>query len=500
MTSSPPSRELNQLEWLSVSYLCLPILVFLLGWLRWPYALILGLLTLIGWATVSHRRTLNWPSLNRWGWLGITIVACAWVALSGLVSPFFLNADWLVRMSVLRDLTVGGWPVGYGTLDADHQNLLLRLPMGYYLVPALLGKVLGGTEAAGRWMLALWTVLGAFLFLAMTVANSQGEGRWRGLWIPLLLAVGFSGMDVIGGLVHRHGWPPTGAHIEWWAELFQYSSNTTQLFWVPNHSLPGWIAGLLIWRHREQGLSLGASALLMLGVVTWAPLVAVGLAPLLFVCSLRGQTWMGWVREWGRLDVLALLLPGFFMARFITFGVPSEAAGTLAEAGPLGPVVARLVMFSLLEWALLAWVIFRAGERSWVFWLAAAELLLLPLLRFGPGNDIVMRGGIPALTIMMCAAMTLLSQHAPKHRSFQWATWFILAAGAVTPYQEISRVLAEGDRFESQGQTFIQINGAPWHYVGQLPDDSWMGKVLELPALLLPVDQKPHEPPCTKGC
>jgi hypothetical protein len=183
--------------------------------------------------------------------------------------------------------------------------------------------------------------------------------------------------------------------------------------------------------------------------------------------------------------VLALLLPGFFMARFITFGVPSEAAGTLAEAGPLGPVVARLVMFSLLEWALLAWVVFRAGERSWVFWLAAAELLLLPLLRFGPGNDIVMRGGIPALTIMMCAAMTLLSQHAPKHRSFQWATWFILAAGAVTPYQEISRVLVEGDRFESQGQNFIQINGTPWHYIGEL-QGTWLSHVLESPKITLP--------------
>jgi len=26
-------------------------------------------------------------------------------------------------------------------------------------------------------------------------------------------------------------------HLEWWAGRYQYSSMTTQLFWVPNHAL-----------------------------------------------------------------------------------------------------------------------------------------------------------------------------------------------------------------------------------------------------------------------
>ena len=29
------------------------------------------------------------------------------------------------------------------------------------------------------------------------------------------------------------------SHLEWWAGKYQYSSTTTQLFWVPNHAPRG---------------------------------------------------------------------------------------------------------------------------------------------------------------------------------------------------------------------------------------------------------------------
>ncbi len=163
------ARHLDRLEWLAVSYLFLPVLLFFLGWLRWPFAPILSGLAAIGWALTPWKRSLARPRLSWGGVLLVLGVAGLWVAMSGLVPPFHLNDDWVGnKLSAFRDLTVGQWPVGYGSLDRAHQNLNLRFPMGFYLFPALLAKALGGSEAIGRWLLVPWTLLGVVLFAVLT--------------------------------------------------------------------------------------------------------------------------------------------------------------------------------------------------------------------------------------------------------------------------------------------------------------------------------------------
>ncbi len=150
-------------------------------------------------------------------------VAGLWVAMSGLVPPFHLNDDWQFRMSVLRDLSLGDWPVGYESPDQAHQNLILRFPMGFYLVPALLAKALGGSEAIGRWLLVPWTILGVVLFAVLTLTATLPQTRpirITHLIGPLLLLIGFSGMDLLGWLLMRRAWPPQGAHIEWLGRLW----------------------------------------------------------------------------------------------------------------------------------------------------------------------------------------------------------------------------------------------------------------------------------------
>lgn len=478
----PDNRQLDRLELVAISYLFLPILILLLGWLDWPFAIGLGFLASLSWVFVAQRhRPLSSP-INRWHWIIIACLAILWVSLSGLAGHFHLNTDWDFRMSVLHDLTAGSWPVGYGIFEGH--EIILRLPMGYYLTPALIGKLLGGSEEAARWALWAWTSLGGALFMGLAIHSLPAP---RHTWQTAALLLGvvfFSGMDIVGTLMRDHAWPVPGMHLEWWAELFQYSSNTTLMFWVPNHALPGWLGAVLIWRHRDSGLDLAAAGLLMLSVVIWAPLVAVGLFPLVLVCTLRGVTLRDWRQAWIQPAVLCMLPPALLAMRFITFGVPPEAAGTLSEAGALGPVLIRLLIFSLLEWGFLAWLVLRTDYRHPLVWAAVLELLLLPGLRFGPGNDIVMRGGIPALTLLMMAVLMVLTRPPTRDRSAQVAITCCLLIGAVTPYEEIYRSFYPSPRYESQGRHFVERNGLPWHYVGALNHHPWLPLVLSKPAVL----------------
>ena len=169
----------------------------------------------------------------------------------------FANADWHLRDAVLHDLVVGRWPLGYGPLQG--QDTLLRAPLGYYLPAALIGKW-GGLPRA-HFAMAAWTALGATLFLLQVLSLTPARAG------PALTAAAvvvlFSGFDIIGSLFDvphfiAH-WDVT-RHLEWWAASYQYSSMTTQLFWVPNHALGGWLTMGLLCRAGGDGSRAAAAA------------------------------------------------------------------------------------------------------------------------------------------------------------------------------------------------------------------------------------------------
>ena len=437
MAAPAASREFDGLEFLAAAYLLLPLLVFLLGWLRWPYALALGLSLLPALYRAWQSRQRGAAMLSRPEWLGVAGVTIVWVSMAGLMPGFFLNLDWLTRMSVLRDLVVGSWPVGYSLPGSE---LILRCPLGYYMVPALIGKL---TSLHGaRIALWCWTALGTALFLALMLGAKADRkpGAWRS---ALLIAVFFSGMDILGWMISNPAGVQFGTHIEWWAKLFldgstiQYSSQTTQLFWVPNHCLPGWLVAAVAWRHRQRGMAVAPAALLLLATVFWAPLVAVGAAPLLFWCVWRALGWRQLALHSLHWPVLLLLPCGLLVARFLTMGVAPVGAGQASAQ------FIDAVFFSLLEWGLLAWAVLARGERAPLLLLALLELLLLPFLHYGDANDLVMRGSIPGLAILMMATIETW-QSTPSARRMAIAV--LLLIGAVTPLLEFERAFVSGPR------------------------------------------------------
>ncbi|MGW8394655.1 hypothetical protein [Pseudoduganella sp. HUAS MS19] len=464
------ARELDLLELLAVAYLILPLLVFLLGWLRLPYALPLSLALLPALSRIWQTRQRCAVLLSRRELLAAAGVTVVWVSLSGLLPGFFLNLDWLTRMSVLRDLVVGAWPVAYKLPDGE---LILRCPLGYYMVPALVGKL--SSLQGARIALWLWTALGTalFLFLLLGANAARKPGAWRS---ALLIAVFFSGMDILGWLISSPLKLEAGTHIEWWAVMngsqVQYSANTTQLFWVPNHCLPGWLLALVAWRHRRHGLSVPAAALLLLATAFWAPLVALGVAPLLLWCVWRGLGWRQLALHSLRLPVLALLPAGLLVVRYMTMGVAQADTSGAAPA----PIYA-IIMFSVLEWGLLAWAVLARSERSPLLMLALLELLLLPFLHFGPANDLVMRASIPALAILMVATIEAWQTTLPPLRRAAIAALLVL--GSVTPLLELQRAFQSGPRYVHEQANFIDVSGAGvWHYLSPLtrPDIKGMFK------------------------
>ncbi|AWN54118.1 hypothetical protein [Methylobacterium sp. 17Sr1-1] len=203
--------------------------------------------------------------------------------LGGEGHLFFANDDWLLRDAVLRDLVAEPWPVGY--LYAGDPTML-RAPLGMYLLPAAVGKVLGlyGAHAA---LLAQNALLFGCLFYGFArLAPTHRQGL-----ALMAIFVAFSGWDVVGAW--KLGGPLTpGIHLEQWLGNLQFSSHVTQLFWVPNHAASGWIfvGACCLWRTAVLRAS---SLAVVFGLcVFWSPLSTIGALPFLLL-ALAGDARAG---------------------------------------------------------------------------------------------------------------------------------------------------------------------------------------------------------------
>lgn len=75
-------------------------------------------------------------------------------------------------------------------------------------------------------------VSGADLLLLLAVVQVQALCK---VCLSLVVFLLFSGMDVLMARYNPEAWRH---QIEWWAQCYQFSSNTTCLFWVYNQAVP----------------------------------------------------------------------------------------------------------------------------------------------------------------------------------------------------------------------------------------------------------------------
>jgi len=240
---------MKYLHRITILYLIIPFIIFCMGWLRLSVAI--PATAIILWATwllLKQDSRAQLPISNSQFPFYLLLITGIWVLLSGVGGYTFQNWDHNWRNAVLHDLISYDWPVFYSTPESGPVKMLVYY-VGYWLPSALVGKLLGWQAA--NFFLFLWTWLGIFL-VALHLASALKTSTVK----AILLLIFFSGMDVLGTLFLSPEYPtlfPAVTHLEIWNGSLQYSSFTTQLFWVFNQSVPAWlcIAAIITLSNRE---------------------------------------------------------------------------------------------------------------------------------------------------------------------------------------------------------------------------------------------------------
>jgi len=500
--TSEPASALDPLDRIAIAYLTLPPAIFLLGWFEWWVAVPLMVCMAYSLRPILTARAATSPTPTAIRLpvtsLQLTVavaVGCGWTLLGGTDHLAFANADWHIRDAVLHDLVASPWPVGYGLLDGKES--LLRAPVAFYLPAALVGKVLG--LATAHVAMGIWTATGATLFLLQVL--SLTPSRLRVALTVSAVVVLFSGLDIIGSLLNdgprfRYDWNIT-THIEWWAGKFQYSSMTTQLFWVPNHALGGWLTIGLLFRHpRSAQLNL-LLPIVVVAAALWSPLTALGLVPFVLwrvaADSWRERSWR-WVNPmvWAPAAAIGLVISAYLVLD--PGRLPKGVA--VGRQDDLLMDLLQQAQFFLLEAGIIGAAILVLHRSSQVA-LALAILALLPLVYLGPANDLVMRASIPSLAILTIASCLALIEPAADKKRFRYKGVLagLLLIGAVTPVEEIARAVLLPAWPVNMTATLIGADCGHFspHYVARLGDE-------EIGHLMRPMHRIPLGPQGPASC
>ncbi len=388
---------------------------------------------------------------SRAGWLAtrvdpMTFALCAVVAialclLGGEGHFFYANFDWLTRDALLADLVRRPFPVLY---DYQGSEFMLRAPLGMYMAPALIGKLLGLRAAH----LALLAQNAAILTLTLTVFASQAPAR-KGVF--LFIFVAFSGVEIVVRLMDVAAtyassgtlpWPVRAhEHLAWWNPFFQYTANLTQIFWVPNHAFPGWWLAALGLLHARREIDSAILIVAFAFLFFWSPLAAAGAMPIVGYLVLR--------RDFAHVLGARVIVPCLVALCFLPLVAYLGAdAGTVPQrwlflmSGFWMVYVAFIVI--QIPQAAVVWALRRELDpavRTLVA-LAVALLLLIPFYRLGGNNDFAMRASITPLALLAFAFASIAADLKPRDgvgRVVAVVTIVILSA--VTPALEVQRAL-----------------------------------------------------------
>ncbi len=461
----------------AIVYLALPVALFFLTWFKLAYAVPLAIAALAGLPMLRH---LSPAKLSSRAVVLAVIVALAWASLSGAGHFFYEGQalNWPVRDAVLRDLVLYDHPVAYGGNDSS--VTILRAPIAYYMVPALLARLAGVTQSF--LLLYLWTALGVAIFLMQLLEGPLDMTR---LLLSLAVVVLFSGMDL---LAPPEMVPGPGGQGSWQAFFYQSTYNANLLLGFPNHGIPGWLATALLYRCRDDGRFAALAAWLGALTLLWSPLVSIGLLPFFAGLAWRRLRAGDLRRLLSLVNLVAAPLVVAASALYLML-----AAGTIVTTGttatPLAPdwqaFLPIYAQFVLLEFAVLALALLyghRGAIEPVYFTIAIASLLILPWFHFGPNNDLVTRGSIPAMTMLM---LTVLDGWARPLRigGRGIAVTVVLLVGAVIPVIRMGFVFSKPAwQPDLQHSLYEVAQGNSPNYLAVLDRNSLLARLLKVPA------------------
>lgn len=464
--------NLKTLNQLSIVYISIPLLVFLMTWLKSYIAIISSALLIYaiycGYFKnnkIYLKNLLNSKSIL----IIVLLISFLWCYFAGIGGFWYQSNDHHWRNAIFRDLINYSWPVYYKTVD-----VAMSYYIGFWLPAAIITKICSFIFShissypqhfsffIGNELLFFYSALGLFLIF-MNLLFAVKARKTGKVLLAVSIFIFFSGMDIVGALwpiFYEDTYSFSHLHLEWWSlYVGQYSSNTTVLFWVFNQGIPAWLLTLMFYNNRKNVEIYGLLALLCFFC---APLPFVGLSIFLMIyfvkdfilkCK-RGKTGDYLTKVFSVENIIAIAFITPIVLLYLTSNVAinpdhSFISTHVSLHGRRGSVVLNyfivlFLYFLLLEVLVYLIPIYKQYKKNIMYYVIFLFLVSWPVLIMRKQTEFCMRSSIPMLLILCLFVIKyLFRKYNFKRNKIRYLFLCLcLIIGSVTPIFEFSRGVA----------------------------------------------------------
>lgn len=452
------SRKIDLFILAGFAYLILPFFFFL----AYLEPLLLSLLVPMTWIGIILSRSdnkvykLDKISITQ-RWL-IIFSILVFVLLGGFpqLIGFEQLFDWQKHNTILSDLIKTSWPVVYP--DGSFLNYYL----GIYLVPAFVGKLMGGFTI-GKIFLSIWILIGLIVSVQLIynyLFKVMKDSRFVIFGLILLLLL--SGVDWLQYYINNGYLPRTAEHIEWsyriyfdgvYRGFFQYSSMVTLITHVPQHLYPAVIGICLTLLTKRYYI------LLIPVLLIWSPFSAIGVGLAMLLIK--------------RKDILKFEY--LFYSFLLTVPVAvfflhhNRIDGGLFVTTSISRYLIFLAfeLLPIMTLTILSWSNLKKTEKI-VQFSCLMLLCVFPLFRYGSMtiNDVFVRSAFPLFLLATIIPLAYINKYSLVKIAIVIIVWSL---GLATPIFEFLRI-QPGRGYQEPMDSILEIRG------GKAVHDQYLGR------------------------
>ena len=329
----------------------------------------------------------------------------------GVIGFFPQSGDMFGRNAMFRDLIIYEWPVIYEKTGA------VVYYTGYWLVPALIGKVAGYT--IGQIALLLWGALGLMLTALLLILYLRPS---KSIYIHLILGV----MITFSPLLVNIGTS--------FAPYLEYMSNNMQLCWVQNQSVAMWLM-VILFMHQKNTRNF---AFLGLSVTLASPYTIIGMFPFMLLevyKQIKNKDFL--YNIFTPVNILSSLAIAPILYLYLSAN-STATSNAFMFLLPLLPLTGLLLTYSQ-AFGIYMILIFSFYKKNPYYWVTLFTLIGLSWIKYS-GDHNFSRASNPALFILMILILKYMIDESffRKINMSKYILYFCLSIGCAFFVQRTS--------------------------------------------------------------
>lgn len=441
---------IKKLEWLKIFsylYLYVPIILFLVFWIK-PYFSIptialLGVCLYRIFKMNSEDEKLKLNLAFSLSTFVVFVLILIWCIYSGQGGFNFQHSDWQKHNVLLNDLINKKWPVNY---HMDGRHGVMSYYVGFYLIPALIGKATSFNVA--QLVMLVWTALG-ILILVLNLYKNYGNNQVKNLFLILFGLILFGTFIYILSSIYRT-WNPnnfnnglgtdTGDYFSYDLTI-QYSTNITQLCYVFSQMVPTGVATFLFMRNIDNKAMWG---IICIPLILYSSFTFVGLGLLMLLMLIydlisNRKNIKHILKDLLSLNNVFAIISGLVLFLYILGNVLQSkptSAGMNFEFINFRQDLIGFVIFQL-SWILWILILLKYEKHNMVMWCASLILFVLPFFKYGEANDLCMRVSMPALFILNFIVIKNMICRYKKNSSYSKLIFLLLLLTGLGPMAQL---------------------------------------------------------------